>query len=125
MERATLEAVNPVLPSRNVLLSIDFYVQKLGFTLLFRDSPDEPGYAGVARDRVELHLQCHDPQEWAAVERPSLRFIVPGVDALFEEYRTQGVFHENTKIRDTGWNTREFAFVDLDMNGLTFYRDIR
>ena len=52
-----------------------------------------------------------------------LRFVVPEVSELFEEYRTTGVFHKGTALRETGWGTREFAFYDLYMNGLTFYAD--
>ena len=81
-------------------------------------------YAGVGRDGIELHLQWHDPEEWKAVERPSLRILVDDVDALFEEYRTKGVFHDATALRDTPWGTREFAFYDPYQNGLTFYRDL-
>ena len=52
-----------------------------------------------------------------------LRFVVPDVDALYEEYRDRDVFHEQTALRDTAWGTREFAFYDTYGNGLTFYRD--
>jgi catechol 2,3-dioxygenase-like lactoylglutathione lyase family enzyme len=123
MPRAKLRAVNPVLPTQDVSASIDWYVDRLGFTLLFQDVPRTPGYAGVVRDAVELHLQWHDAAEWATVERPSLRFVVEDLDALFEEYRQRGVFHGRTAIRETPWGTREFAFYDPHQNGLTFYRD--
>lgn len=122
------KAVHPVLPSKDVSSAIDFYVRRLGFELLFQDvdpdSEEEPRYAGVGRDQVELHLQWHDPEEWSAVERPLLRFVVADVEALFEEYRSRDVFHSRTAIRDTPWGTREFAFYDGDSNGLTFYRDL-
>lgn len=111
-----------MLPSRDVAAAIGFYVGRLGFELAFADSTRDPGYAGVRRDGIELHLQWHDPEEWSRVERPMLRFVVPDVEALFEEYRDRGVFHERTALRRTPWGTREFAFFDLDMNGLTFYR---
>ena len=117
-------SVHPVLPVRDVRAAVTFYVQRLGFEVAFADSPDEPAYAGVRRDGVELHLQWHDPAEWSRVERPMLRFVVADVDALFEEYRTQDVFHDRTALRDTAWGTREFAFYDPDSNGLTFYRDL-
>lgn len=113
-----------MLPSRDVAAAIGFYVGRLGFRLAFADSITNPGYAGVRRDGIEVHLQWHDPEEWGRVERPMLRFVVPEVEALFEEYRDQGVFHERTALRRTPWGTREFAFYDLDMNGLTFYRDL-
>lgn len=115
--------MHPVLPSRDIARAIAFYVHQLGFELAFSDSDDEPRYAGLTRDDVEIHVQWHDPAEWERVERPMLRFVVPDVDSLFEEYRDKGVFHERTALRDTGWGTREFAFYDLDGNGLTFYRD--
>ncbi|WP_456428406.1 bleomycin resistance protein [Rhodocaloribacter sp.] len=124
MDQAKLLAVNPVLPSRDVQASIDFYVARLGFTLAFQDSPREPGYAGLRRDAVELHLQWHDPAEWETVERPALRFLVQDVQALFREYSDKGVFHEGTEVRETTWGTREFALLDPDRNGLTFYCDL-
>lgn len=117
-----LTQVQPVLPSQDVQASIDFYVQKLGFTLAFKDG-ESPRYAGLRRDDVELHLQWHDPSEWSRTERPMLRFVVTDLDELFDELEPTGVFHEQTKIRATAWGTREFAFFDPDMNGLTFYVD--
>ena len=123
MSRPRLLAVHPVLPSKDVAASLSFYLDRLGFELLFKDDPSVPRYAGIRRDDVELHLQWHDPAEWSAVERPMLRLHVEQVDALFEEYAQQDVFHDQTALRDTAWGTREFAFYDLDQNGLTFYRD--
>lgn len=58
------------------------------------------------------------------VERPMLRFVIKDVDHLFEEYSQQDVFHDRTDLRETSWQTREFAFYDLDQNGLTFYCDL-
>lgn len=116
--------VNPVLPVRDVPAAVRFYCDRLGFTALFQDNSDEPRYAVVRRDTVELHLQWHDPTDFRdAVDTLMLRFVIDDVDALFEEYRIQDVFHAQTALRDTAWNTREFAFYDPDSNGLTFYRD--
>ena len=124
MPRAQFQAVHPVLPSRNVPALIDYYVTRLGFSLAFQDSESDPRYAGLRRDNIELHLQWHDPAEWQAVERPMLRFLVPDVETLFEEYKDKEVFHRQTALRKTDWGTQEFAFYDLDQNGLTFYRDL-
>ena len=124
MARAKLKAVNPVLPTKDVRASVAFYVERLGFKLNVQDSPSQPRYAVVARDNVELHLQWHDPAEWVAVERPMLRFVVPAIEKLFDEYQSAGVFHEHTALRETPWGTREFAVFDPDQNGLTFYRDL-
>jgi catechol 2,3-dioxygenase-like lactoylglutathione lyase family enzyme len=125
MTRARLEAVHPVLPSKDVAATATWYVERLGFQLLGQDVASAPRYAVLRRDAVVLHLQWHDPAEWASgADRPMLRFRVPDVDLLFEEFRPQGVFHERTALRETSWGTREFAFYDPDGNGLTFYRDV-
>ena len=124
MDRAKLQAVNPVLPSRYVRASIEFYVNRLGFSLQSQHSAEEPGYAVLRRDDAELHVQWHDPAEWQAVERPQLRFVVPEVQALYEEYKDQRAFHERTELRETPWGTREFGIFDPDLNGLTFYCDL-
>ena len=122
--RAKLKAVNPVLPSQDVAASIDFYVERLGFRLLGRDSESNTRYAAVARDSVELHIQWHDLKEWSAVERPMLRLQVSSIEALYEEYASAGVFHQGTAVRETPWGTKEFAFYDPFKNGLTFYKDL-
>jgi catechol 2,3-dioxygenase-like lactoylglutathione lyase family enzyme len=123
MMRAKLKAVHPVLPSQDVSASLGFYVDQLGFRLCSQDSTSAPKYAVVARDNVELHIQWHDPAEWAAVERPMLRIVTNSIKKLFDEYSKAGVFHEGTALRDTPWGTREFAFFDPYKNGLTFYCD--
>jgi catechol 2,3-dioxygenase-like lactoylglutathione lyase family enzyme len=118
-----IEHIQPVLPSRNVEASVDYYVGRLGFTLVFMVT-EKPAYAVIRRDGVELHLQWHDASEWERTERPMLRFVVSEIDGLFEELRTKDVFHEKTALRKTPWGTREFAFYDPDGNGLTFYVDL-
>jgi catechol 2,3-dioxygenase-like lactoylglutathione lyase family enzyme len=119
-----LEQVHPVLMSRDVRAAVRFY-ERLGFIQTFCDVPDDPKYAGVRRDGVELHLQWHDPLEWEpGKDRPNYRFVVRDVDGLFEEFMTKQVIDAGTKLRDTPWGTREFHVRDLDMNGLQFYRDL-
>jgi catechol 2,3-dioxygenase-like lactoylglutathione lyase family enzyme len=124
-----LEAVHPVLMSRDVSASIDFY-RRLGFSVTFQDRPQAPRYAGVVRDGVELHLQWQDESQWAApVDRPTYRFVVQDVDALFGEFREAGAIADRGPVDgpwrapgDTPWGTREFHVRDLDGNGLQFYR---
>jgi len=123
MSTAVIHQVQPVLPTQDVRAAIQFYVERLGFKLAFQDNPEAPGYAGVRRDGVELHLQWHDAKEWAQVERPSLRFVVADVDTLYGEFANKGLIDSERKPYRTDWNTYEFAFFDPDKNGLTFYQD--
>ncbi|MFY9341519.1 MAG: VOC family protein [Planctomycetota bacterium] len=122
MTRARLQAVHPVLMSRDVTASIRFYAQ-LGFALAYQDQPNAPRYAAVRRDDVELHLQWHDASEWTgAGDRPTYRFATDDVEGLSAEFaRIPGLDH--TAVADTAWGTREFHVRDPDGNGLHFYRD--
>ena len=125
-KRAELNAVIPVLPARDVSEAVRFYVERLGFELLFQDSDDHPQYAGVRRGAVELHLQFQFEKDFEAgtAGQAMLRLVVDDPDVLFEEYKDRDVFHEGTQLGDTSWGTREFAFWDLNHNGLTFMRDL-
>jgi len=117
-----LESVHPVLMSRNVSESIRFY-ERLGFVLVGQDVPGDPKYARMRRDEVELHFQWHDAREWDYPnDRPSYRFVVSDVDALYNEFRESGALGDATNISDTPWGTREFHVRDADLNLLQFYR---
>jgi len=114
--------VQPILGTRDVEKAIRFYVERLGFTLAFRDGSNPTNYVGLRRGGVELHMQFQYPYEMGTIR---LRFVVDDPDALYEEYRDKNVFHEGTRLADTPWGTREFALYDLDRNALTFYRDLQ
>jgi uncharacterized glyoxalase superfamily protein PhnB len=117
-------SLHPVLQATDVTAAIEWYVDRLGFQLAFRDDPLAPRYAAVRRDQIELHLQWHDETSFRPDRGDALmlRLLVEDPDALFRDYATKGVFHDRTALRDTPWRTREFAFYDLNGHGLTFFR---
>lgn len=115
------KAIHPILGTRDLEKALAFYVDRLGFQIAFRDGATPPNYAGLRRDDVELHMQFQYEHEMSTTR---LRFLVDDPDALFAEYQSKDVFHEGTKLASTPWGTREFAFYDIDGNGLTFYRDL-
>lgn len=124
-----LLAVHPVLAARDVMQSVAFY-RALGFTLAFRDAPDEPRYAAVVREGVELHLQWADAGQWAhPTDRPVYRVLVSDVDALHREFVASGGVNDASRQAspwaapaDTPWGTREFHLRDPAQNGLQFYQ---
>jgi catechol 2,3-dioxygenase-like lactoylglutathione lyase family enzyme len=124
-----LQSVNPVLMSSDVPASIGFY-ERLGFAVIFRDDPRDPKYAAIKRDGVELHLQWHDKSQWAQpIDRPTYRFPVEDVDALYGELQAKKAVGGSSSSpwrvpADTPWNTREFHVRDPDGNGLQFYRPL-
>ena len=112
---------NPILGTRDILRAIDFYTQRLGFTLTFRDQGEPPNYVVYRRDAVALHMQFQYEHEMGTIR---LRFLVEDPDALFAEFSLRGVECTAAGPRDTPWGTREFALYDLDRNALTFYRQL-
>ena len=123
---ARLVDVIPVLPARDVSEAVRFYVERLGFELVFQDAQDRPQYAGVRRGAVELHLQFQFEEDFEAgtAGQAMLRLVVDDPDALFREYEDKGVLHDHAQPRDTPWGTREFDFRDPNHNGLIFMRDL-
>lgn len=124
-----LKSVHPVLGASDVNISCRFY-ESLGFATVFRDDPAEPKYAAVVRDGVEIHLQWASKEQFAnSMDRPTYRFLVRDVDALYAELQSIGAITEETTglgpwrtPDDTPWGTREFHLHDPDRNGLHFYR---
>jgi uncharacterized glyoxalase superfamily protein PhnB len=118
MSETKLACGVPVIPGgADVGATIDFYVQKLGFTEKFtHGSPID--YAGVARDGVLVHLYKNDDKQLA--ENTMFRVIVENVDALYAEYEPQGVIHPNGKLSTKPWGTRDFAVLDPTGICITF-----
>ncbi len=126
--KAQLQRVHPVLAANDVAAAVQFY-RDLGFRILFQDNPTDPKYAGVARDGVELHIQWADPQQWVyPTDRPTYRFLVSDVDALYGEFLETGRINAGTSQgspwaapANTPWGTREFHVRDPGQNSLQFY----
>jgi catechol 2,3-dioxygenase-like lactoylglutathione lyase family enzyme len=103
-------SVSPVVPVRNLDAALDRYRQ-LGFDASAYDGPDRYGY--VDRGSVSIHLSEwaeHDPGQSGAV----VYIYVSDADALRSEWKASGVEGRLTKVEDTPYGLREFAFVDAD-----------
>ena len=125
MDKGYLKQIHPILPVQNVIVALFYYTNKLGFEIAFADDAEKPTYVGIRRDGIEIHLQWHDPKEWeSAFNTPMLRIVTDNVEELFEEFKSKDVFHESTILKETEWNTKEFAFYDIYKNGLTFYSSL-
>jgi catechol 2,3-dioxygenase-like lactoylglutathione lyase family enzyme len=121
MRTATFSQVQPILGTRDVAKAVQFYVERLGFTLAFGTPTNEGNYVGLRRDKVELHMQFQHDYEMSTTR---LRFVVDDPDALFAEYQDNDLLPEGARVEDKPWGTREFALYDLDRNALTFYRPV-
>ncbi len=101
---------DPVLASLDILKTVAFYEDKLGFKRSWCD----PGYGIVYRDEISIHFwACKDK---IFPENTSCYVYVDNVDELYEEFQKAGVVHPNGAIGDKDWGLREFSILDLDGN---------
>lgn len=99
----------PVLPSRDILESLAFYQDHLGFGESFVHG--EPvNYGGLSKDGVELHFfysENPDVPVWT-----SFRLGVGEIEGLYERCQQQGIVHPDALLEEKPWGFREFAVVD-------------
>ena len=103
MERAV-----PILPADDLRIAKQFYVNKLGFRILFEPSDDEKnGILGLQRGTIYLTLDCpmsgHGRDACVSLQ-------VDSADAYYEEWR------DRVEIRrppaNEPWGGRTFDLID-------------
>ncbi len=123
-----LNFISPFFIVSDVKDSVAFYVNKLGFKVLYMGPEDDPFYAMVGRGPVSIMLKAiaedikpipnYTRHEWA---RWDAYVSTEDPDALFEEFSAAGVtFHR--PIRDDGDGLRGFEITDADGYVLFFGR---
>ncbi len=122
----TLERISPFFVVDNLVESIEFYEQKLGFHTDLLIPENDPFFAIVSRDNVrillkhitdEIHpIPNHTRHEWA---RWDAFIMVSDPDALYTEYQSRGLeFHQS--LADTDDGLRAFELKDHDGYVLCF-----
>ncbi|MFY8087920.1 MAG: glyoxalase superfamily protein [Rubrivivax sp.] len=114
-----LTQTTPILRSADATQMRRFYIDFLGFELLFehRFEPHLPLYCALKRDACELHLSEHtgDSQPGAG-----LRIAVDDIDALAAELAAKSDLHPAPQVETMPWGTRDFSVTDPVGNRLTF-----
>lgn len=121
----TLGKLTPLIPAgKDLQAALNFYEQKLGFTVTYQD--DSSSMAIIQRSEIEIILLNQDDPHTAS--QTSFRIQLSDVNALYEEYRAQGIAPFElaegaglTTLRVTPWGTKEFAVRDLAGVCITFY----
>jgi catechol 2,3-dioxygenase-like lactoylglutathione lyase family enzyme len=108
--------------------SVSFYVDKLGFEVRFIGPDDDPYFAIVGRDQISIYLKeitpditpipNHTRHGWA---RWDAYICAADPDALFEEYRSNGVSFKQP-LQDNDDGLRGFEALDIDEYVLYFGR---
>jgi uncharacterized glyoxalase superfamily protein PhnB len=115
----SLGPVTPILRSFDEAKARAFYVDYLGFTVLFehRFEPGMPLYLGITRDGCELHLSEHHGD---ATPGASLRVASSDIDALHAELRAKPYGNARPEVVEQPWGTRDMTVTDPFGNRLTF-----
>lgn len=125
---ATLNFITPFFIVCNIKDSVAFYVDKLGFEVLYTGPVGDPFWAMVGRGPVSIMLKAiagdikpvpnHARHEWA---RWDAYISTDEPDRLFEEFSSAGVtFHQS--LMDDGDGLRGFEVADTDGYVLFFGR---
>ena len=123
-----LNYIWPCFIVTDLMTSVSFYTDKLGFVVRHIGPDDSPYWAIVGRDEISIMLKAvapdvkpipnHTRHEWA----PSDAFIsVSDPDTLYEEYRSAGVVFHKPLGNDED-RLRGFALADADGYLLFFAR---
>ncbi len=119
-------SAEPQLFVADIKSSCAFFVEKLGFTIVFTYG-EPPFYAQVKRGGASLTLRHVD----APVIDPALRDreeLLSGsltvatradIEALYREYEARGVTFFQP-LKDEPWGARDFIVSDIDGNLLLF-----
>ncbi|MEO0897610.1 MAG: VOC family protein [Bacteroidota bacterium] len=104
----------PVLASLDILKSLDFYEQKLGFRRTYGDE----GYGVIVRDDIVIHFwKCEDK---IFPENTSCYVYVEDVDQLYQACKAAAIIHPNGDLKNHPHGMREFAILDLFGNLIRF-----
>ncbi|HLH03777.1 MAG TPA: VOC family protein [Bryobacteraceae bacterium] len=124
--RPILSSVAAQLFARDMQASIDFFTEKLGFTLDFVYG--EPSFYGqVSRDNARLAIRHVDEPVFTPGIREREHLLSASItlasadeiDQLFRAYQTAGVrFHQSLRIEP--WGAKTFIVKDPDDNLILF-----
>ena len=109
----------PVLRMFDVPKAREFYLDWLGFTVLFehRFEPELPLYLAVVRGDLELHLSEHHGDGSPGA---NVRVETTGIDALHAELTEKRYGYGRPGVETMPWGTRELTVHDPFGNRITF-----
>jgi len=117
-----LTQIHPKLPMRDKIITKDFYLRKLGFSLL--GNIDFPDYLMIVKDHIQIHFFLFSklvPEE----NYGQVYIRTDDIDALYQMFLDNRVnIHPNGKLKTKPWGQREFSILDPDTNLLTFGQSV-
>lgn len=108
------DQLHPLLAVKNLAAALDFYTNKLGFTLGFTWG-DPPDFAGVNLDQVAVHLSTN----MSTANGNYVYFVINDARSLYEFHLRSGVTITEPPA-DRPYGLHDYRVRDLDGNELGF-----
>jgi catechol 2,3-dioxygenase-like lactoylglutathione lyase family enzyme len=102
------------LAVRDIPTAVDFYTNKLGFSLAFTWG-DPPSFAGVNLGDIQIFLRQATPDPNGSV----VFFVIGDADEIYEFHRANAV-EIAEEPADKPWGFHDYTVRDLDGNYLVF-----
>lgn len=117
-----LTSINPKLPMRNKATTIEYYVNRLGFTIF--GEADNEDYLMVEKDNVQVHFFRFE--ELNPKENYGQVYIrTNNIEAIYQSILNKKIaIHPNAPLQLKPWGQKEFSLLDPDHNLLTFGESI-
>lgn len=127
--------VRPALPVTDINRSLEFYRDKIGFSVRHQEN----GFAILNHDTVEIHLWLANDEKWKKRDgktpvvsgaesfiagTASCRIQVDDIDSLYKVIQPLGIVHGNSPISTQPWGDRDFGVLDPDGNLITFFQTV-
>lgn len=113
-----LTTINPKLPMRDKAITMDYYIDKLGFHAY--GSADYDGYLMVQKDDIQIHFfefKALNPNE----NYGQVYIRTTEIETLYQWLLDNKIaIHPNGLLQLKPWGQREFSLLDPDNNLLTF-----
>jgi hypothetical protein len=113
-----LTGIHPKLPMRDRAITLNYYVNKLGFTYIGSDDFEQ--YLIVERDQLQIHFfefKTLNPNE----NYGQIYLRTDNIDELYQSMLNNNVpIHPNGHLTTKPWQQRELSLLDPDNNLLTF-----
>jgi uncharacterized glyoxalase superfamily protein PhnB len=111
-----IKSVVPKLPFIDKQQTVDFYVNRLGFT----STADYGDYMIMHLEGAELHFLLYRDLDPAKSDF-MIYLRVEGIELMYEVFQKKGIgIHPNGKLSDKPWGQKEFSVIDPNGTLLTF-----
>jgi uncharacterized glyoxalase superfamily protein PhnB len=124
----------PILPSKNIPESLEFYQRVYGFQDAWAwtksgqrvadfssVNPKDIGYGGVT-EPLTVHFWFSDVKQ--VLESAGFRVEVEDINAIYSACQAANCVHPNAPLTTKPWGSKEFGTLDPSGVLVTFFQDV-